>query len=368
MPKSIKSTDHYMKTGQNKNSIYLNPTDSNEILKILGKCTNKKSTGDEGISMALLKQLCEDICVPITKLVNMSLEQGVVPDAMKLAKVMPIHKAKSKQLFTNYRPISLLSNMSKILEKVIHNRMMAFLVKHDILYNKQFAFRPGHSTTDAIHTLTCDALRGFDDNASCLSVYLYLSKAFDTINHNILLNKLNHYGIRSIALQWFRSYLSQRTQYVSYNGVKSELYDISYGVPQGSVLGPLLFIIYSNDITNAIMHSKTVLFADDTTVYLVGHNISELQIKMNQDLHELNVWFRANQLSANASKTKFMLLTRQQALEHEPLHLMFNNEQLERVSHTKFIGLYIDEYLQWNHHISHCANKNIQWTLCEKFC
>ena len=259
-----------MKTGQNKNSIYLNPTDSNEILKILGKCKNKKSTGDDGISMALLKQLCEDICVPIAKLVNMSLEQGVVADAMKLAKVMPIHKAKSKQLFTNYRPISLLSNMSKILEKVIHNRMMAFLVKHDILYNKQFGFRPGHSTTDAIHTLTCDALRGFDDNASCLSVYLDLSKAFDTINHNILLNKLNHYGIRGIALQWFRSYLSQRTQYVSYNGVKSELYDISYGVPQGSVLGPLLFIIYSNDIPNAIMHSKTVLFADDTTVRVLS--------------------------------------------------------------------------------------------------
>ena len=117
IPKSIKSTDHYMKTGQNKNSIYLNPTDSNEILKILGKCKNKKSTGDDGISMALLKQLCEDICVPIAKLVNMSLEQGVVPDAMKLAKVMPIYKAKSKQLFTNYRPISLLSNMSKIIRE-----------------------------------------------------------------------------------------------------------------------------------------------------------------------------------------------------------------------------------------------------------
>ena len=131
--------------------------------------------------------------------------------------------------------------------------------------------------------------------------------------------------------------------------------DISYGVPLGSVLGPLLLIIYSNDIPNAIMHSKTVIFADDTKLYLVGHTIFELHIQINQYLYELNDWFRANQLSANASKTKFMSLTRQKALEHEPLHLMLNNEQIERVSHTKFCGLYIAEYLQWNCHISHCT-------------
>ena len=150
-----------MKTVQNKHSIYLNPTDSNEILKILGKCKNKKSTGDDGISMTLLKQLCEDICIPIAKRVNISLKQGVVPDAMKLANVIPIHKAKSKQLFTNYRPISLLSNISKVLQKVIHKRMMTFLVKHNILYNKQFGFMYEHSTTNAIHTLTTQVVLVF---------------------------------------------------------------------------------------------------------------------------------------------------------------------------------------------------------------
>jgi hypothetical protein len=344
--------------------LYLNPTDTNEIHKILGKCKHKKSTGDDGISMTLLKQLCEDVCIPIAKLVNKSLQQGVVPDAMKLARVIPIYKAKSKQEFSNYRPISLLSNISKVLEKVIHKRMYAFLVKHDILYSNQFGFRPKHSTIDAIVTFTCDALRGIDNKASCLSVYLDLSKTFDTINHDILLKKLNHYGIRGVALRWFKSYLSQRTQYVSYKGVESEHYDISYGVPQGSVLGPLLFIIYSNDIPNAITHRKTVLFADDTTIYCIGKNLHQLQSQMNQDLGQLNNWFRANQLSVNASKTKYMLIGKQQSYEHKTLNLTLNDEDLERVQNTKFLGLYIDEHLQWDSHISHCIKKGIKWLIC----
>ena len=236
-----------------------------EIEHIIKSFKTKKSTGDDGISMHLLKQLCEPCSEPIAIIVNMSLEQGIVPDAMKLAKVIPIHKSKSKELFNNYRSISLLSNMSKVLEKVVHNRLYSFLIKNSILYDKQYGFRPKRSTIDAITEFTAGILPSLDRKKQCLSIYLDLSKAFDTINHSILLNKLKYYGIRGKPLEWFRSYLQQRKQYVSYLGVQSTTQNIEYGVPQGSVLGPLLFILYSNDIPNSLTYCQAILFADDTT-------------------------------------------------------------------------------------------------------
>ena len=182
--------------------------------------------------------------ITVAKLVNMSFEQGIFPTAMKIAKVIPIYKGKSKELFTHYRPISLLSNVSKVLEKVMHKRLYAFMEKHQMLYRNQFGFRPKHSTSDAVIQFAHDALHSLDTNGKCLSVFLDLSKAFDTISHDILTSKLSHYGVRGTSLNWFKSYLCNRTQYVSYKGTKSECSVVTHGVPQGSVLGPLLFILY----------------------------------------------------------------------------------------------------------------------------
>ena len=292
----------FLGNNPNPSSMYFIPTGPNEIIKILKSCKAKKSTGDDGISMILLKQLSESCSVPLAMIINMSLEQGIVPDAMKLARVIPIHKSKSKQEFNNYRPISLLSSISKVLEKVVHNRLYSFLTKHNLLYCRQYGFRPKRSTIDAITEFTADVLPSLDSKKKCLSVYLDLSKAFDTINHDILLRKLQYYGVRGTTLAWFRSYLDQRRQYVSYLGTQSNTMVMSFGVPQGSVLGPLLFILYSNDTPNSLIHCKTILFADDTTVYIAGDNQQALYDQVNTDLKNLTDWFRANQLSVNPSK------------------------------------------------------------------
>ena len=175
--------------------------------------------------------------------------------------MIPISKAKSKESLNNCRPTSLLSNISKILEKVMHKRLCSFMNKH-LLCESQYGCRSNHSTVDAITEFVTKLLPSLDKREICLSAYLDLSKAFDTINHDVMLKKLHYYGIRVNALAWFNSYLSHRRTYVCYKGVSSEVQEVDYGVPQGSVLGPLLFIIYANDIPHSITPGTTIMFAE----------------------------------------------------------------------------------------------------------
>ena len=208
----------------------------------------------------------------------------------------------------NYRPISLLPSISKILEKLLHKRIYKFLMKHKLFYESQYGFRPKHSTNDAITELITDLTNNIEDKLNSLTIFLDLSKAFDTIDHKILLNKLNNYGIRGTSLKWFESYLSNRKQYVKINRTKSLTKDVICGVPQGSVLGPLLFIIYTNDLPNSLKHTHAILFADDTTIYTKSNNIKSLYQNVNNDLDGLYEWFKANKLSLTVGKTHYMLL------------------------------------------------------------
>ena len=215
------------------------PTDSYEVSKILKAMQAKKSTGHDGISTKILKSILEGITEPIAKIINSSLSEGIVPDQMKVAKVVPIFKSKDKQLLNNYRPISLLPSISKILEKVVHKRLYSYFTLHDLFYDSQYGFRPKHSTINAVTEFTHDTLVSFEQQESTLAVYLDLSKAFDTINHDILIQKLQFYGVRGTSLDWFKSYLSDRSQFVKFNNCESITLDVKCGVPQGSVLGPL---------------------------------------------------------------------------------------------------------------------------------
>ncbi len=346
-----------MPPNPNPNSIYLTPTHPDEINGIINSLNNKKSTGHDGISSSLIKQIKLALCIPLTTIINNSLETGEVPKNMKLAKVVPIYKAKDKNVFNNYRPVSLLPCLSKILEKVVHKRIYYFLQLSDIFYNSQYGFRPKHSTINAVTELCHNIINGFENNKHTLAVFLDLSKAFDTIDHCTLLNKLCHYGIRGVALEWFKSYLSDRKQYVDIKKCCSKMQNVTCGVPQGSVLGPLLFIIYINDLSTNLRNTKSIIFADDNTIFNTSENIDGLYISMNSDLDILSDWFRANKLSLNAGKTNFMLFTNKKRQTDNKKYLYLSGDKLQMVSKTKFLGLTIDQHLEWGEHISICKNK-----------
>jgi hypothetical protein len=206
------------------------------------------------------------------------------------------------------RPVSVLPCFSKILERLVFNRCVKYIEKYTILNNKQFGFRSNHSTYMAILNLIDTITKSVENNETTMGIFLDLSKAFDTIDHNILLHKLEYYGFRGIVLEWFQSYLNDRKQYVCFNSCNSSMKDILCGVPQGSILGPLLFILYVNDIVNVSTILKFVLFADDTTITYSHKDIGNQYDVINKELEKVNNWFKVNKLSVNASKTNFMLL------------------------------------------------------------
>ena len=235
---------------------------------------------------------------------------GVFPDQFKTAKAIPIFKKGSHLDMANYRPISLLSNLNKILEKLMFNRINNFFNKYNCFYKLQFGFRKSHSTNHALIKITEAIRKALDDNNFACGIFIDLQKAFDTVNHSILIDKLNHYGIRGNANSWFQSYLTNRSQYVSIQGFESKLISVSHGVPQGSVLGPLLFLIYINDLHHAINYSSVYHFADDTNLLNISSSQKRTQKQVNLDLKSLYKWLLANKISLNRTKTELIIFHR----------------------------------------------------------
>ena len=228
-----------------------------------------KGTGPNSIPPIILRKLSNIISTAISNLCNRSLKTGIFPEILKMARVIPIHKKESKLEVSNYRPISLLSNINKIFEKVMSVRMRNYFERSHILYNLQFGFREKHSTNHAVMNMVQKIQEAIKDNSIAIGVFIDLQKAFDTVNHNILLDKLDSYGVRGMAKNWIKSHLASRQQFVSIDGVESDKEYIFHGVPQGSVLGPLLFTIYINDMYMCIRNSTAFHFADDTNLLYV---------------------------------------------------------------------------------------------------
>ena len=264
--------EYILRIPRQLNSIVLCPTTVHEIDKIIQDLPNKSSHGHDELSNITLKALRTSITFPLCHIFNQSLADGMFPEKMKWAEIIPLYKGKSMDLTINYRPISLLITTSKVLEKVIYTRVYSFLETNNILFSSQYGFRSKRSCEQAIMEVVGYMLQAKNKKEECACLYLDLSRAFDTLDHSILLKKLNNYGIRRTANMWFENYLNNRSLVAKVTTspnktVKSERFDITYVTAQGSCLGPLLFILFVNDIHHLPIYSKLILFADDTTIF-----------------------------------------------------------------------------------------------------
>ena len=282
----------------------------------------------------------------------MSFESGTFPSHLKIANVVPIHKKDDQTILGNYRPISLLSNISKIIEKIMHKRLYQFFDKHDIIHNMQFGFRFNHSTEHALISITEKIRDALDSGNIACGVFIDLKKAFDTVNHKILLKKLLHFGVRGIAYKWFSSYLSNRKQFVSIETSKSCEETVKCGVPQGSVLGPLLFIIYINDLKNVIKYSTLHQYADDTNLMIADKSIKKINKYINHDLKLLTEWLIANKISLNTDKTEIIVFKNKNKKISKKLNFRISGQKIKPTNALKYLGVILEENLSWEKHLN----------------
>ena len=340
---------------RNPCSMFLTAVEESEIIDIVDNCSNKMSTDCNDLDMKLVKKIIGGISKPLTHICNLSFQTGKFPNSMKTAKVIPLFKAGDRHNFTNYRPVSLLPQFSKILEKLFNSRLDTFIDKHCLLSDSQYGFRANRSTAMALMDSIEEITNSIDEYKYVAGVFIDLKKAFDTINHDILINKLERYGIRGIVLNWVQSYLSDRKQFVKLGESVSSCLSIACGVPQGSVLGPKLFILYINDMCEVSNILKMVVFADDTNIFCSGKNLQELLDKVTSELSKLKGWFDKNKLSLNLAKTKLMLFSNHKI--DNQVNIQLDGVEIERVSENKFLGVIIDDKISWKSHIKYIHNK-----------
>ena len=333
--------------------------DSIAIGKIINDLKPKTSIGIDGLSSKLLKLLKDYVALPLSMIINQSFRTGIFPDKLKIAKVIPIYKKDDNFIFDNYRPISILPSISKVFERAIHNQLHNHFVEKNLYYSSQYGFRPKHSTELAALELLDQVIIALDKKQTPINIYLDLSKAFDTINHDILLHKLKYYGIQGNSLKLLSSYLSNRYQYVEYNNTISNMLRITTGVPQGSILGPLLFLIYINDIKNVCQIFHPIVYADDTTLSATLASFGDKPLQednINKEISKITLWLKHNKLALNIKKTKAMIFHMPQKKIHLPV-IQIDNTPIEFVDEFNFLGIIIDKHICFKQHVTYVSNK-----------
>ena len=301
-----------------------------------------------------------EISKPLTIIINQSLKTGIFPDALKVAKVKPLFKKGDNCCLNNYRPISVLPTISKIFERVMYIQLYTFFNVNNLLSEQQYGFRSQHSTELACIKLVDYILKEMDnirDMKIPTSIFLDLSKAFDTLNFDILLCKLKYYGIDGISLNLIKSYLTNRFQYVQFENSESGLREIKTGIPQGSILGPLFFSIVINDLVNSSTKFRFLMYADDTTIYfnLDDFPLVNREFEINCELEKVNTWLKLNKLSINVDKTKCMFFHKRRPIT--PLQFSMNNRAIDVVENFNYLGIILDANMSWKSHIAMVRNK-----------
>lgn len=344
----------------NFDTIFTKSVDKDEIIMLINNLKDETATGFDQLSVKLIKSISRFILNPIIFIYNKSLKEGIFPSQFKTTIVKPIFKNGNKKLVNNYRPISMINNLAKILEKIVKTRLMAFLENNKLLSKNQYGFRPGLGTTDALYMVSKNIYDALDNNKKTIAVFLDFAKAFDTVDHNELLKIMPGFGIVNESLKWFSSYLSYRRQMVTINGIIGNDYTINCGVPQGSVLGPVLFIIYINSICNMQLDGSIVTYADDTCLLFSDKTWEIVQTKA---INELNCFIQKlnyKKITINYNKTFFMAFSIYNLSNFTIQHLKVCNydnrdtptySTINRVTKIKYLGLMFDCNMRWNIHV-----------------
>lgn len=365
----LPSADYLHSLPIQPNSLVLLDADCNEVDNILMSLRSDSAPGWDNIPICFLKLARHEVVPVITHLGNICFRTGIFPTALKASIITPVYKGGERDDVSNYRPISVLSAISKILEKMVNGRLLNYLNKFNIISPSQFGFRQGVSTEDAVTALTTLVTEQLDKGNRCLSVFIDLKKAFDTVSFPILVCKLERIGIRETALSLFKSYLMDRKQKVKLGQHTSDDADISYGVPQGSVLGPTLFLIYINDLCNLKLYNANIFsYADDTAIVFTGGSWDSVKIDAEQGLAKVAIWLNNNLLTLNTTKTNFICYSIYKnkqpnnnfSIKIHTCNNKFNNcncSSIDKVTQTKYLGVIIDQHLTWYSHIEQVSSR-----------
>lgn len=330
-------------------------------MAVVRSMKSNKAPGLDGITSNILKSVAQYILSPLTHIVNMSIESGIFPEILKESIIIPVFKSGSREQMNNYRPISLTSSISKVLETIIHKRTYKFLEDCKILNERQFRFRCGKSTQDALANLTAKIYRSLDSSKPCLSIFIDLAKAFDTVNQGELLRILEDYGVGGRAMDWYRSYLTGRRQCVRIGSSFCSFSTVQCGVPQGTILGPLLFITYLNSIFSLNSRGELVAFADDTAIFYQADTWEELRSLAEDDFMIIKDFFDSRLLTLNYEKTCFMPFSVTSVGMPNFQTLSFRecgcSREINAVYKFKYLGVCLDAHLRWNNQVDHLVNK-----------